>query len=517
MNPCAKLSQHKHLFENLICIDVLLTNKCNLRCSYCYQQHIKDDGYYTQENMRDTWDWLKGLNNKKGKKLQFFGGEPMLHKDFIIEFVRLNRDEYLKSKGIMTTSIVSNGLFFDRDFLEEYLEIGTTEVNFSIDTINPSLCDRGLNSKQINKILDSISTACFLGSSGMIAARINITPKNYRGFKELFYELYERGMRRFWFHPITHSFEDGNLNWTDEVWNDWRQMIKEILDDELPMDHFTIAEGVGKKRSQEFYGVRDIAMDASGDFTSCYVWISTKEEILGNIFRDELNLDLYLGMETEHNQMIKTDPLCLNCNRNNLCYQFHSGNKNNYGQRCYANETCGKIVDLYIETGAYLNNIKIKKKLANIISSYQKEGEIVIKRALIFLIDFYLKREGLTKNIMDVPTPPLALEELKELQDLDLLPKDSLTLFLKQILLSPLPLKEKSLKDILKTAASLTSKSEETSIKEIYHSLANKLCFEIPSRTTKKHYEDFIYLAMLHFLILGQYDCHHFMAFGGYE
>jgi sulfatase maturation enzyme AslB (radical SAM superfamily) len=81
------------LFRDLIQVNAMLTNACNLACSYCYEQHNKDFGRFTKESLKQVYDWMNSRNNGKKKVFQFFGGEPLIHKPLIKEFIETYHDE----------------------------------------------------------------------------------------------------------------------------------------------------------------------------------------------------------------------------------------------------------------------------------------------------------------------------------------------------------------------------------------------------------------------------------------
>jgi len=57
-----------------------LTEKCNLRCKYCYEE--KGCKELSFEDIKNIFD-LAIKNNDKKPNITFFGGEPLLKKDLI--------------------------------------------------------------------------------------------------------------------------------------------------------------------------------------------------------------------------------------------------------------------------------------------------------------------------------------------------------------------------------------------------------------------------------------------------
>lgn len=88
-------------------VHINLTENCNANCSYCYQEH--------NNNSIDYNDYKKILNSIDGlesiKKIVFFGGEPLLKKELIIQTI-------LRYKNKLKYEITTNGILLDEDILK---------------------------------------------------------------------------------------------------------------------------------------------------------------------------------------------------------------------------------------------------------------------------------------------------------------------------------------------------------------------------------------------------------------
>ena len=95
-----KMTEATYLFKDLQQMNLILTNACNLACTYCYEQHNRDFGRFTNESLLEAYNFLLNSSDHEKKIFQFFGGEPLIHKDLILDFLRDNK-EYLEanSKG----------------------------------------------------------------------------------------------------------------------------------------------------------------------------------------------------------------------------------------------------------------------------------------------------------------------------------------------------------------------------------------------------------------------------------
>lgn len=133
------MEKHKIQIAN-----ILLTRKCNLRCSYCNivrdyiglpEEYKKMSHFY--ENEHGVEDWIKvfdriHLNNSECFFI-LYGGEPMVHPD-IIPIVK-----YLKENNYPNTIISNNSTKVIRDrIIEMYKQIGT--IPGFTASVDPELC-----------------------------------------------------------------------------------------------------------------------------------------------------------------------------------------------------------------------------------------------------------------------------------------------------------------------------------------------------------------------------------------
>jgi MoaA/NifB/PqqE/SkfB family radical SAM enzyme len=112
-------------------VTLFMTHKCNLRCKMCGQWGDKGvtraAGNESIGNEM-SYDELKGLVDQLAvfkTNITLFGGEPLLHRDFI-ELIR-----YIKSKGLHCLVITNGSLL--KPVAEQLVESGIDELNLSLD------------------------------------------------------------------------------------------------------------------------------------------------------------------------------------------------------------------------------------------------------------------------------------------------------------------------------------------------------------------------------------------------
>lgn len=96
-----------------------LTDRCNLRCSYCYLPHVRED--MTSETGRAAIDatFRSALaNGFKQVKLKYAGGEPLLHFPLIVELHRYAQS-LAEKRGLGLDGVVlSNGTLLTTEIVE---------------------------------------------------------------------------------------------------------------------------------------------------------------------------------------------------------------------------------------------------------------------------------------------------------------------------------------------------------------------------------------------------------------
>lgn len=102
---------------------ISLTNKCNLRCSYCYERHLNTHyGNITHEIMHRVKDFINQRSD--AGTVYLFGGEPLLYREEVRYFC-----ENLKARQFVITT---NGTLLDEPFIQWCAERGVI-INMSHD------------------------------------------------------------------------------------------------------------------------------------------------------------------------------------------------------------------------------------------------------------------------------------------------------------------------------------------------------------------------------------------------
>lgn len=393
------LNQAGYLFQELKQMNLILTNACNLSCSYCYEQHNKDFGRFTNESLLSAYRFLVEANRRQKKVFNFFGGEPLIHKDIILDFVRKNEDELRKnSKGDYNTVVgmVTNGLLFTKEFIDEFLSYDFTYMLISLDTDRAEVDHRGLKQDDMDKLLDYIQYMPeFVKQEKRIIIRCTLARNNAPYFVEFIDNLYSRGIRRVVVHPLVLDSSQGFIRWEDDEWATLHKNIIYVLEkyDDLTI-HFS--EGVGQKGEENcMIGSDMIAIDASGDFSGCYFFTnqkagSTAETILGNVFNNKIYIDRYKKFQTEYAKMFDEEEQCQTCDLKNACYQCPAGNLDTGSRMFRPDDMCQKIVKLFLDLQEDVAKKQFRKKYESICAAVEQTGEnINFLKGIVYLMFYY--------------------------------------------------------------------------------------------------------------------------------
>ena len=130
-------------------IQIELTTRCNLSCSYCTQSELKIKEDVPIERLIAVLD---RVDFSQVDNVDFTGlGEPMLHPR-LHEVIR----EIKKRGQPSSLRIVTNGTVLTPSRVKEVCDAGITSIAFSIDSINPERFARSRGGAKLEKVLNNL-------------------------------------------------------------------------------------------------------------------------------------------------------------------------------------------------------------------------------------------------------------------------------------------------------------------------------------------------------------------------
>lgn len=385
----ALVSNNKDRFEDLKHLNIILTNACNLACSYCYEQHTTDYGRFTVDSLKRLYDFLYDVNPAEGKLFQFFGGEPLIHKPLILDFIRTHQKEIQEKSSLVRISMITNGTLLTEEFIDEYFANDFVNMSISLDTDNKDVDHREVTQDDIENIMAMIGRIpTFHKSSKMVSCRCTISRETAPHLRDFGVRLYNQGLRVMVIHPLTMSAGTGNIQWPP---GEWERLHDDILWLINNMEGFDIqfSEGVGsKKNSNCMVGSDMIAVDASGDFAGCYFFTNQKsalrDTVLGNIFENQLYIDRYKKFQDTYDQMFEEEEQCRTCDLKGFCYQCPAGNMSTGHKQMFRPDSmCKSIVSLFIDLQNDNSKKVFKEKYLSIVNAAKEMDPELMSRKMV--------------------------------------------------------------------------------------------------------------------------------------
>ncbi len=138
---------------------VSLTDRCNLRCSYCIPPEGVEFLPHDEVLRNEEFVYLIGIFVEMGvSKVRFTGGEPLVRKGFI-EIIEKVRARFPQLELCLST----NGVLL-RNYLEQLQALEVTRINISLDTLNPARYAQLTGRNVLTDVLSSIERAVEIGA-----------------------------------------------------------------------------------------------------------------------------------------------------------------------------------------------------------------------------------------------------------------------------------------------------------------------------------------------------------------
>lgn len=164
------------------------TMKCNLKCIYCFEENCDKSADFNQETINNVLsnieNKIKNNSNLKRISVRWFGGEPLLQYDNIINFsekiISLCEKYNINYYAQMTT----NGVLLTKNkaiILKNKCNI--TSYQITLDGTEKNYCYyKNATPKQFSQVIQNIVECCNIAK---IDVRLNADLKNYDDLKVL--------------------------------------------------------------------------------------------------------------------------------------------------------------------------------------------------------------------------------------------------------------------------------------------------------------------------------------------
>jgi MoaA/NifB/PqqE/SkfB family radical SAM enzyme len=117
----------------IVC-DLILLERCNVRCKMCYIWNRKSPSELSFQECKMLLGDFKNLVGNNFFEVNLSGGEPLLRPD-IIDLI------YLCSKNGFSTSMASNGYLLDEEMVKKLSQAGLKKLNLSVASLKEETHD----------------------------------------------------------------------------------------------------------------------------------------------------------------------------------------------------------------------------------------------------------------------------------------------------------------------------------------------------------------------------------------
>ena len=294
---------------------LFLTYRCNLNCSYCFaKKYVHQENNYSlrSEDVKKLCEYIENdikLNNRKNNSIVFFGGEPSLVPDIILDII--HKTSHLDLKY----SIYTNGLLLDK--LPKILinQLDSILVAIDGDKRSHEIFKPKGSYEQIIKNVRLIRKE----TSAQVIARItmeestNIFDSVTNLLPEFDFVHWQIVNKDSFINPIG-LVNDYKVN-VEKLFNFWKKSLKSgVVLNIIPFNRIVLSILTNEKNHSFRCGCGSTiqAIDIWGNLYLCDEYIDSKNNIIGNISDGEYGLINYKS----HIDLFDD---CRYCNISSMC------------------------------------------------------------------------------------------------------------------------------------------------------------------------------------------------------
>jgi uncharacterized protein len=311
-----RLTPEEILNRSVDYVFLVLTNKCNLQCRYCFAQatYVADKPQFMSEGtLKRTLEFLVDRADvARGLVLVLWGGEPLLNRQLLEFALDYSQRIFRLARKPLHISTVTNCTLLT-PALSDLLTRNRVVVNLSLDgTMESHDANRvskdGVGSfANIAPKVEHIARS-FRESSlpSLPMARMTVTHGTVRSFFDNHKSIWNLGVPITWAKDVDWLPEDSHLSLTDDDFNELenqhkmlRDYIIEFLDTpngeslmfQIWWDLHDIHQRIRRVASCGA-GSGTLTIETNGDILVCY-HLSSKgpEYLLGNVFDAQLDIE----------------------------------------------------------------------------------------------------------------------------------------------------------------------------------------------------------------------------------
>jgi uncharacterized protein len=311
-------------------LDLLVTEKCNLKCVYCFHKARPID--MTDEVMEKAIEMLLP-QFRENVLFNFFGGEPILMEHFCIDWMHKLREILPKCRFHFTT----NGTVYSERLVEDFLKKEDPIIQISHDGINHARLrgEEELVTRNLKRYIDAIG-------ANRVTARLTFTNETAKDLYENAVYFYNLGARRFAHQAdVTNEWTEGQLkdycSQLDKVY----EFIESHSDFEVVFCDCKRFLNSNFKNRQCSMGRELMSLSANGELFPCHRAVKFPEFKIGDVWSGQVNRGKFPVLAMDG---------CSECEANTICHQCFLANYEHNG-----------FLEIPVESGCLINKYEYSK------------------------------------------------------------------------------------------------------------------------------------------------------------
>lgn len=293
------------------------TMNCNYKCVYCFEQKFRNKSIADSKTLNNIKNFIlnsaKSINSVKKVKITWFGGEPMLAYNQIIQLGSELKKNLSEKNISFSSKMVTNGSLLDVHKAKQLKEMcNLNSIQITLDGTEKVYCEKkGTNKENFYNVLDNIQN---LNKLLEICIRLNVDKKNILDIYELTdyiltnYDLKDKILISF--API-RDYENQNL---DSLFTE-----EEFIEEKMKYENYLFNKGYTSKKpniplskfSPSFCGLiktYNFAIDSEGFLYKCEHNLGRKDKVVGDVINGS-----YFNSNDEFLSATKRTEKCRTC------------------------------------------------------------------------------------------------------------------------------------------------------------------------------------------------------------
>lgn len=278
-----------------------LAHDCNLRCRYCFASQGDfggDRDLMPLEVGRAALDFLlQASGTRRHVEVDFFGGEPLMNRQVMIELVKYGKGLFQKADKEIKFTLTTNALLLDRE-MQNFIGDNDLAVVLSVDG-RPLVHDRmrptPSGAGSYKWVMERINEFVHSPNCGEHYIRGTFTRYNIDFSKDVIH-LAEAGFKHISVEPVVagadtdYAFQEIDIPVLVDEYNKLTRYLLERCRQDQPIDffHFNIELENGpclpKRLTGCSAGSEYLAVTPGGDLYPCHQFVGREEYKIGTVW-----------------------------------------------------------------------------------------------------------------------------------------------------------------------------------------------------------------------------------------